>query len=480
MRKQIVPAIHRGLLRDPQHLDTLKPAIFQSLLAQRDLIREVPEEVGAALRRMVGRHLLWHPGRLWPRGRRDLSILRAEYGVVGFHPQRDDWLKQIFGWCESDRRIAIRLVTGPGGTGKTRLMLEVCDRLPRSWRAGFLHPETPAVPSWELDGLIDGEQPLLLVVDYAEEERTRTALGAILKYLRLHWSGHPVRLMLLTREESDWWPKLAGSDAEVHDLVSEFPPTVDELPPLAVRVEQRQEALRAAARAYARALDVPEPDVARVDVAADYLAQALYLHLAALAATEGEFPHGEQDLLNWVIEREKRFWRKGLEDFELAQAIDADAIRQALALATLAGGADRAEIGPLLQRAPLLADVGINVRKRVGELLHQLYPGQRYLEPLRPDVVGEHLVDQALTSEPDLLVPALQNDRKHTLIVLSRLAMRRPEAEEWLKRAIDTLREPVEVLRGMLASADYRLFDERVETILRYHMERLQKGEHDR
>ena len=263
VRKQIVPAIYRGLLQDPEHLETLKPAIFQSLLAQRELIRELPEEVGAALRRMLGRHLLWHPGRLWPRGRRDLSILRAEYGVVGFHPQRDDWLKQILGWCESDRRIAIRLITGPGGTGKTRLMLEVCDRLPRSWRAGFLHPETPAVPSWELDGLIDGEQPLLLVVDYAEEERKRTALGAILKYLRLHGTGHPVRLMLLTREESDWWPELAGSDAEVHDLVSEFPPTVDELPPLAEGIEQRQEALRAAARAYARALDVPEPDVAQ-------------------------------------------------------------------------------------------------------------------------------------------------------------------------------------------------------------------------
>ena len=66
VRKQIVPVIYRGLLQDPQHIETMKPAIFQSLLAQRDLIRELPEQVGAALRRMLGRHLLWHPGRRWP------------------------------------------------------------------------------------------------------------------------------------------------------------------------------------------------------------------------------------------------------------------------------------------------------------------------------------------------------------------------------------------------------------------------------
>ena len=57
-------------------------------------------------------------------------------------PNETTWLKQMIGWCESGPRIAIRLITGPGGTGKTRLMLEVCDRLPRTWRAGFLHPET--------------------------------------------------------------------------------------------------------------------------------------------------------------------------------------------------------------------------------------------------------------------------------------------------------------------------------------------------
>jgi hypothetical protein len=291
------------------------------------------------------------------------------------------------------------------------------------------------VPSWELDGLLNCEQPLLLMVDYAE--RGREPLGAVLKYLRLHWTSHAVRLVLVTREESDWWPELARSDAEIHDLLSELAATVDELTPLAERVGQRQDALRAAASAYARALGVPEPDVTRVDVEADHLAQALYLHMAALAATEGEFPHGEQDLLNWVIERERRFWRKGLEDYQLAQSIDTDAIRQALALATLAGGADKGEVGSLLLRAPLLADVGANVRKRVGELLHQLYPGQRYLEPLGPDVVGEHLVDQALADDSSVLTAALQEDAAvpHGLTVLTRLAKRRQEARRWLEQA---------------------------------------------
>ena len=136
-----------------------------------------------------------------------------------------------------------------------------------------------------------------------------------------------------------------------------------------------------------------------------------------------------------MIDRERRFWRKGLEDFQLAQSIDADAIRQALALLTLTGGVERAEIDSLLQRAPLLVDVGINVRKRVGGLLHQLYPGQRYLEPLRPDIVGEHLVDQVLATDTQLLGAGLVAKPAQALTVLTRLAKRQPPARRWLTQA---------------------------------------------
>ena len=122
---------------------------------------------------------------------------------------------------------------------------------------------------------------------------------------------------MLTREESDWWPALRTSDAEVQDLLSQYPATIAELPPLATSVDERGKVLAAAAVAYAEALDVPEPDVSGVDIRADHFGEALFLHIAALAAIEGEFPHSEDDLLGWLVDREERHWRKGLVQFEI-------------------------------------------------------------------------------------------------------------------------------------------------------------------
>ena len=66
--------------------------------------------------------------------------------------------------------------------------------------------KAPPLPDWELDGLLDGDLPLLLVVDYAETRRDRVA--PILRRLRLHRPNAPVRLVLVAREASDWWAEL--------------------------------------------------------------------------------------------------------------------------------------------------------------------------------------------------------------------------------------------------------------------------------
>ena len=91
VRKQIVPAIYRGLLQDPEHIETLKPAIFQALLAQRD--RSAGSRTRSARRSggWLGR-LLRHPGRRWPPRPARHRLLRAEYASVEFHRPRDDWL----------------------------------------------------------------------------------------------------------------------------------------------------------------------------------------------------------------------------------------------------------------------------------------------------------------------------------------------------------------------------------------------------
>ena len=253
VRKQIVPAIYRGLLQDPEHIETLKPAIFQSLLAQRELIRELPEEVGAALRSMFGSYLVSDPTEVWRPGLPDIYLLRAEYAVVPFHEHRRGKVEQLLAWCATEPVLAVRVVTGPGGTGKTRLMIELCQEARRrGWRTGFLHREVPVKPSWELDGLLAGEQPLLLVVDYAETKRD--VLVPVLRRLAMAPASTRARVVLLAREVSDWWTALQEADPKLQELLDNSLVPIERLAPIAEPLDQRPGILLAAAKAFAKKL----------------------------------------------------------------------------------------------------------------------------------------------------------------------------------------------------------------------------------
>lgn len=125
---------------------------------------------------------------------------------------------------------------------------------------------------------------------------------------------------------------------------------------------------------------------------------------------------------------------------------------QTLVLTTCAGGVDStAEAQTLLERVPHLVGLAPPKRDRLIDLLHRLYPGERYLEPLRPDLLGEELVDRALRDDPELLKAAfgqsVPREQVHNgLTVLTRLAQRRPDAERWLEQVLasdlEALAEP--------------------------------------
>jgi hypothetical protein len=54
-------------------------------------------------------------------------LLRPEADLVGF--RRRPELTELVNWCESGGRTAVRLITGPGGVGKTRLALQLCQEM---------------------------------------------------------------------------------------------------------------------------------------------------------------------------------------------------------------------------------------------------------------------------------------------------------------------------------------------------------------
>src|ERR1019366_4449886 len=74
-------------------------------------------------------------------GERALPVSRARLldprrEVVGF-VGRERELAALAAWCQDDQAGRLRLLTGPGGVGKTRLAIELADRMRGGgWRAG--------------------------------------------------------------------------------------------------------------------------------------------------------------------------------------------------------------------------------------------------------------------------------------------------------------------------------------------------------
>jgi hypothetical protein len=68
------------------------------------------------------------------------QLLKAEEALIPFAPGRGIFLQTQMAWATNQTHpICIRLLTGEGGVGKTRLALEMCKRLmDDGWAAGFL------------------------------------------------------------------------------------------------------------------------------------------------------------------------------------------------------------------------------------------------------------------------------------------------------------------------------------------------------
>lgn len=145
-----------------------------------------------------------------PVGRAGLPVaryLRPEEKVVPFRarPELDD----LLGWCATGVHAAVRLVTGDGGAGKTRLALRLGDRLAANgWQPLWVPrgSERDGVPAVRVLG-----QPCMLVVDYAE---TRSDLVALLNDVAADQDGPDLRVLLLARSAGEWWQQLLASAEE--------------------------------------------------------------------------------------------------------------------------------------------------------------------------------------------------------------------------------------------------------------------------
>lgn len=130
--------------------------------------------------------------------------------------------QEMQAWCrDGARATAGMLIHGPGGFGKTRLMIETARALrAEDWLAGFLSPlrrpdDVQEVRQREqaLEQVFAlGDEPgVLLVVDYAENRQAEVVALAKLLAARPREAAKPVRVVLLARSDQ-WWADFMAQD----------------------------------------------------------------------------------------------------------------------------------------------------------------------------------------------------------------------------------------------------------------------------
>ena len=187
--------------------------------------------------RQHGHRLIDPKQRKLPGDLREISpteLLQAKFAVVGYIDV-GGIRENLVDWCTGGSRpTAGRLIHGPGGLGKTRLMIEAAATLrERGWRAGFLDPPHEQVDAtlkqrWQaLEQLIDvgTDDGLLIVMDYAEARQDEVRRLSERLCQRPETDVRPIRLVLLTRGVGDWWTALHDETPDVQRVFRGLIPT---------------------------------------------------------------------------------------------------------------------------------------------------------------------------------------------------------------------------------------------------------------
>lgn len=350
------------------------PGVSEPKVAARSAILEIPE--------LPWRREISPPG----------ALLRAEYGVVPFHA-REREIEDLQRWCLEGAPVRVRLYTGAGGMGKTRLALEAAQRLRREgWRAGLLKDSSSSFgETWE--ALVRPGGRVLAIVDYAETRRD--LLVPLLREMYRTPKG-PIRLVLLARAALDWWDQLKTEGEGVGELLSGPATTRHPLTALALSTEQRDRSFQLAGEAFAERLSQRSPVSIPKDLSQPLFDRVLLLHMTALAGIEGVQVKEEDGILDYVLQRERRYWEMRAENKELPGTVVAG-IGRAMAAITLGGGvAGEDQAIELLRALSIFRGVTGDILTSVARLLHECYPGNRWIEPILPDLLGEHLVQREL------------------------------------------------------------------------------------
>jgi tetratricopeptide (TPR) repeat protein len=436
-------------------------------------IQGAPPQTAIPLSELYAR---WHGKEvLEPKRRKmpdDLSrispseLLQARYALVEYD-DATGMLARTLTWCISSEPALGLHIYGPGGLGKTRLMIEVADRLrtQHQWTAGFwdLLPQESAV-AWQrwqaLDQMIvHARADLLIVVDYAEARRPE--LSELAKRIGSSGviPGRRIRLVLLTRSAGEWWSNIFNEDEWVRHLFQgqSDAPTAIAMPAFSgtrdwvTHFNASSKAFEPIMRSQGyHSSDLPRPNQSSIRSRERPL-RPLAVQIEAMLWLASISP-GQDSQMGVLIARvlglERAHWGKVLGTMNEEQDRD---LRRGVAQVTLVQGVDSARIAENL----LMADSYYDDRTArasvdgVVRRLRLLYSdrGTERLLPLEPDLIGEHHVasvaDQELIDGCMAWIGSLPEEDRPTREVNLALTLQRASnaehGETVTRRACDLL-----------------------------------------
>ena len=329
-------------------------------------------------------------------------LVRAHSGVVPY-VDRGNLLTNLEAWVDSSEPFAGHVIEGRGGAGKTKLAVELCEKMREShWLCGFL---ARIAKQERLDALVQAPTARLVVIDYAENRAEQVEM--LLPLLQAKATAEePVRVLLLVRTGSDRvtnWADRLGNRVDALDATLEGS-QVQALEDTPLQVDDRRELFEVASTAFTDWLEREEPPAPPPDLEENVFENALMVVVAAYLAAHGErAPSTRGELLDEVLAHERRYWRESAEKLDADDAL----LERIVALATLINVEGEAEAAERLRLISDLADAPAERRNRLARWMRSQYPGLRWWNPLEPDPVGEHLVALCFADTPETLSGAL-------------------------------------------------------------------------
>jgi predicted nucleic acid-binding Zn-ribbon protein len=356
-----------------------------------------------------------------PAGAGPAALLAARHEVVPY-VGREEFRRRCREWLASEPACAARLVTAPGGQGKTRLALQVArDAATEGWRVILARHQG--------DGGLLGEaaaevvpaaaQPVgtLVVVDYADRWPREDLQDLLTRHPPTAGAG-PARVLLLGRSSAFWFPFTTLLDsagiAVSHEPLPDLASPVAEGAASARRlmfdtaVTAFVEQMCGTGRSSESVVDaVVQPDLSR-----EGFALTLAVHMAALVAVlatvdplpdvePASTPLGARPtapdpaaLSRNLLLREVWHWQRMMQRPVDPLRLSTTQMARAVLVATLIRGLPPAVARPLLAGLPLDAD---NAAVLDGHAL--CYPPQDatvVLAPLYPDRLGEDFIATVL------------------------------------------------------------------------------------